>query len=119
MLLPMPTYQNRTIQHIQCYQKENHEVKFCISEVTDVGRVAVMQDITHLKELDRMKSEFVSTVSHDLRSPLTSVKGFADLMPVVGSLNDQQQDFVAKIQRGVATITELVSDLLDLGRIEA
>ena len=90
-----------------------------VTPISGVGRVAVMQDITHLKELDRMKSEFVSTVSHDLRSPLTSVKGFADLMPVVGSLNDQQQDFVAKIQRGVATITELVSDLLDLGRIEA
>jgi len=66
-----------------------------------------------------MKSEFVSTVSHDLRSPLTSIKGFADLLPVVGALNDQQYDFLNKIQRGVETITELISDLLDLGRIEA
>jgi len=90
-----------------------------VTHIPGVGRVAVMQDITHLKELDRMKSEFVSTVSHDLRSPLTSVKGFADLLPVVGPLNEQQQDFLGKIQRGVGTITELISDLLDLGRIEA
>ena len=90
-----------------------------VTPISGVGRVAVMQDITHLKELDRMKSEFVSTVSHDLRSPLTSIKGFADLMPVAGTLNEQQLDFLAKIQRGVETITELISDLLDLGRIEA
>ncbi len=90
-----------------------------VTPIPGVGRVAVMQDITHLKELDRMKSEFVSTVSHDLRSPLTSIKGFADLLPVVGPLNEQQQDFLTKIQRGVETITELITDLLDLGRIEA
>lgn len=89
-----------------------------VTPIPGVGRVAVMQDITHLKELDRMKSEFVSTVSHDLRSPLTSIKGFADLLPVVGPLNEQQQAFLQKIQRGVETITELISDLLDLGRIE-
>ncbi|UCC62490.1 MAG: response regulator, partial [Anaerolineae bacterium] len=90
-----------------------------VTPIPGVGRVAVMQDITHLKELDRMKSEFVSTVSHDLRSPLTSIKGFADLLPMVGPLNEQQQSFLVKIQRGVEIITELISDLLDLGRIEA
>jgi len=90
-----------------------------VTPIPGVGRVAVMQDITHLKELDRMKSEFVSTVSHDLRSPLTSIKGFADLLPVAGPLNEQQRNFLGKIQRGVETITELISDLLDLGRIEA
>ena len=89
-----------------------------VTPIPGVGRVAVMQDITHLKELDRMKCDFVAAVSHDLRSPLTSVKGFADLLPMVGPLNEQQQDFLNKIRRGVETITELISDLLDLGRIE-
>ena len=42
----------------------------CLTHVPDVGFVIVMQDITYLKELDRMKTEFVSAVSHDLRSPL-------------------------------------------------
>ncbi len=90
-----------------------------VTPIEGVGRVAVMQDISHLKELDRMKSEFVTTVSHDLRSPLTSIKGFADLLPVAGSLNEQQTVFLGKIQRGVDHITGMVSDLLDLGRIEA
>jgi two-component system phosphate regulon sensor histidine kinase PhoR len=90
-----------------------------VTPISGVGRVAVMQDITHLKELDRMKSEFVSTASHDLRSPLTAIKGFADLMPTAGPLNEQQMYFLDKIQRGVEMIARLVSDLLDLGRIEA
>jgi two-component system phosphate regulon sensor histidine kinase PhoR len=90
-----------------------------VTPIPGVGRVAVMQDITYLKELDRMKSEFVSTVSHDLRSPLTSVKGFADLLPVVGPLNEQQTYFLSKIRSGVNTVTEMIGDLLDLGRIEA
>jgi two-component system phosphate regulon sensor histidine kinase PhoR len=90
-----------------------------LSPIDGVGRVAVMQDITHLKKLDQMKSEFVSTVSHDLRSPLTTIKGFIDLMDVAGPLSEQQRDFVGRIQKGVTTITELINDLLDIGRIEA
>jgi signal transduction histidine kinase len=90
-----------------------------VTPIPGVGQVAVMQDITDLKELDRIKTELVATVSHDLRSPLTSIKGFADLLPMVGELNAQQQSFLHKIQRGVESVTEMVSDLLDLGRIEA
>lgn len=90
-----------------------------VTPIPGVGRVAVMQDISYLKELDRMKSEFVSTVSHDLRSPLTSIKGFANLMPSVGELNEQQIYFLDKIQSGVETVTTMIGDLLDLGRIEA
>ncbi|MDY7079655.1 MAG: ATP-binding protein [Chloroflexota bacterium] len=90
-----------------------------VTPIPGVGRVAIMQDITYLKELDQIKSEFVSTVSHDLRSPLTSVKGFADLLPAVGTLNKQQTYFLEKIRSGVDTVTEMIGDLLDLGRIEA
>lgn len=90
-----------------------------ITPIPQVGEVAVMQDITHLKELDRLKSEMVSNVSHDLRSPLTSIKGFADLMPLAGPLNDQQLYFLSKVQHGVDNVTAMISDLLDLGRIEA
>jgi len=90
-----------------------------LSAISGIGRVAVMQDITQLKKLDQVKSDFVATVSHDLRSPLTSIRGFADLLPVVGSLNEQQNTFLQKIQRGVGEITNLINDLLDVGRIEA
>jgi PAS domain S-box-containing protein len=84
-----------------------------------IGRVAVMHDITHLIELDEMKSRFVSTVSHDLKAPLTAIRGFADLIKVVGPLSEDQSQFIARIREVVEGMTRLISSLLDLGRIEA
>lgn len=83
------------------------------------GRVVVLRDITHFKELDEMKSEFVATVSHDLRAPLTFMRGYASMLSTVGPLNDKQQEYVEKILRGVEQMSRLVEDLLSLGRIEA
>jgi PAS domain S-box-containing protein len=84
-----------------------------------IGRVAVMRDITRFKELDEMKSEFVATVSHDLRSPLTFIRGYATMLPMVGEFNDTQHEYIEKILHGVEQMSELIVDLLDLGRIEA
>jgi PAS domain S-box-containing protein len=84
-----------------------------------VGRVGVLRDITQFKELDALKSEFVSTVSHDLRSPLTLMRGYATMLEMVGDLNDQQANYVRKIIVGIESMSRLVNNLLDLGRIEA
>ncbi len=84
-----------------------------------IGSAITMQDITYLKRLDQMKSDFVHTVSHDLRSPLTAVLGYAELVERVGPLNEQQQEFIRRIQGSVNSITSLVNELLDLGRLEA
>jgi PAS domain S-box-containing protein len=83
-----------------------------------VGRVCILRDVTHFKELDTMKSEFVATVSHDLRSPLTLMRGYATMLPMVGELNEQQQSYARKIISGVENMSQLVNNLLDLGRIE-
>jgi two-component system, OmpR family, phosphate regulon sensor histidine kinase PhoR len=84
-----------------------------------IGSVITLMDITHLKMLDRLKSDFIHTISHDLRSPLTAVMGYVELLDRVGPLNDQQKQFVKHIQNSAQNITALVNDLLDLGRIEA
>jgi len=89
------------------------------TEIPDVGYAVTMQDVTYLKEMDRMRSEFVHTVSHDLRSPLTSVIGYTELIERAGSLNDNQRDFLDRIQDSIQHITSLINDLLDLGSIEA
>jgi two-component system phosphate regulon sensor histidine kinase PhoR len=78
-----------------------------------------MQDITYLKEVDRIRTEFVNTVSHDLRSPLTSVIGYAELVDRAGPLNENQHEFIRRIQDSIQHITSLINDLLDLGKIEA
>jgi PAS domain S-box-containing protein len=83
------------------------------------GRVAVMRDITHFKELDELKSDFVATVSHDLRAPLTFMRGYTTMLPMVGSLTEKQSEYVEKILQGVGQMSELIDDLLDLGRVEA
>ncbi len=83
------------------------------------GWVVVMQDITHLKELERMKNEFVSTVSHDLRTPLTAIRGFAEIL--LGRIEGEQENrsYVRHIKTSAEQMAELVEDLLDLGKIEA
>jgi PAS domain S-box-containing protein len=90
-----------------------------LTPVPEVGLALTMQDITHLKELDHIKSEFVNTVSHDLRSPLTAILGYIELIERVGPVTTQQMDFIRRVQVSVQNITALINDLLDLGRIEA
>jgi two-component system NtrC family sensor kinase len=90
-----------------------------LTPVEGVGRVLMMQDITHLKELDRLKTEFVATVSHDLRTPLTTIQGYVELLPKVGPLNERQSQFVERVEGSVQNITDLINDLLDIRRIEA
>jgi signal transduction histidine kinase len=90
-----------------------------LAEGQRMGRVCVLRDVTHFKELDALKSDFVSTVSHDLRSPLTLMRGYATMLEMVGELNEQQTGYVRKIVSGVESMSRMVNNLLDLGRIEA
>jgi PAS domain S-box-containing protein len=87
--------------------------------IPGIGSAITLQDISYLKELDQMKSDFVHTVSHDLRSPLTAVLGYTELIERVGELSEQQLEFLQHIKNSVQNITVLVNDLLDLGRLEA
>ncbi|MCS6907968.1 MAG: ATP-binding protein, partial [Anaerolineales bacterium] len=84
-----------------------------------VNRVCLLRDITHFKELDKLKSEFVANVSHDLRAPLTLIRGYATMLEMAGSLNEHQSSYVQKILLAVGNMSRLVNNLLDLGRIEA
>jgi signal transduction histidine kinase len=90
-----------------------------VTPISELGRAITLQDITRLKELDRIKNEFVSTVSHDLRSPLTAILGYVELIARVGPTNTRQNEFISRVQLSVNNITALIDDLLDLGRIEA
>jgi PAS domain S-box-containing protein len=89
------------------------------AEGQSIGRVCILRDVTHFKQLDLMKSDFVATVSHDLRAPLTFMRGYTTMMPMVGTLNDKQKEFTDKIVAGIEQMTKLIDDLLDLGRVEA
>lgn len=87
--------------------------------IPKIGSAITMQDISYLKELDRLKSDFIHTVSHDLRSPLTAILGYTELVERTGPLNQTQQEFLLRLQGSVQHVTSLINDLLDLGRMEA
>jgi signal transduction histidine kinase len=90
-----------------------------LTSVPDVGFVLVMQDITHLKQLDQAKNEFLSAVSHDLRAPLQLVHAYASMLSDAGPLSPQQTEYVRGIHRSVHKMVTMVNDLIDLARIEA
>jgi signal transduction histidine kinase len=74
-----------------------------------------------LKELDRMKSDFVSNVSHELRTPLTAIKGAVDLVlrEVAGPLTEKQIHYLTRVRSNTQHLTGLINDLLDLSKIES
>jgi len=85
------------------------------------GSVTIFNDITRLKELDQMKSEFVDMVSHELRSPLSSIRQKLSLMVdgFIGEINDEQKQIVNRVQHRIDGLIGMISNLLDLSRIEA
>ena len=90
-----------------------------ITPIAAIGRVLMMQDISHLKELDRIKSDFVTSISHDLRTPLTTIQGYIELLPRAGPVNEQQQNFVLRARQSMEAITGLLDTVLDIDRLEA
>jgi PAS domain S-box-containing protein len=88
---------------------------------THLGQLFVFRDATHQREVERMKSEFVSLVSHELRTPLTSIRGYVDMLLEgdAGEIKEEQADFLHVIKRNTERLTILVNELLDVSRIEA
>ena len=89
-----------------------------VTEVPDVGRLAVLRDISQFKALDSAKSEIITTFTHDLGAPLAVVKGYAQLIEIDGPLNKQQQHDVKGIVNAADQMKAIIEDLLELGRIE-
>ena len=86
-----------------------------------VGMVAVLSDVTKQRELDQLKSEFVSKVSHELRTPIIAMQHALSILSdhVVGPLSEEQQKFVELSQRNLQRLNGLINDLLDLSKLEA
>lgn len=86
-----------------------------------LGAVVVLRDITHQKELDRIKSDFLSVVSHELKTPLHSIKGFVDiiLMGKTGPVTETQQDFLNTVKQQAEALQNMINDLLEFSRLEA
>jgi two-component system, NtrC family, sensor histidine kinase KinB len=86
-----------------------------------LGAVTLLEDITHLREIDRLKSDFIATASHELRTPLTSVQMGVHLLleRAAGELTDKQVEVLSACREDCERLDKLMRDLLDLSRIEA
>jgi signal transduction histidine kinase/DNA-binding response OmpR family regulator/HAMP domain-containing protein len=85
----------------------------------DSSVVWTVRDATERARLERLKTEFIATASHELRSPLTSIKGFIELLAADDSLTDRQAEFVGIVALSTNRLVDLVNDLLDVARVEA
>lgn len=100
-----------------------YQARLSLLYATDMkarGGVVTLRDVTIERELEKMKSEFVSTAAHELRTPLTSILGFAELLQDVQNFsNHERNEFVGLIHDKAEKLSELIDELLDISRIEA
>ncbi len=83
-----------------------------------VGLVGILRDITHLKRAEAAKAEFVAAISHDLRSPLTLIRGYTSMLEMGGELTERQRRYIQQILMAVDNIAGMVDNLLELSRLD-
>ncbi len=88
------------------------------SSGTTIGTVAVFHDITELRRLERVRRDFVANVSHELKTPLTAIRGFAETLRVEEVPDDQRDRYLGIIERHAKRLTRLIEDLMALSRVE-
>ncbi|MFA5535962.1 MAG: PAS domain S-box protein [Bacillota bacterium] len=92
----------------------------CISAGGKVfGRVMVVRDVSHQKEVDRLKLELISTVSHELRTPMSSIMGFSELLLTRELPQESHQEFLSIINSESKRLTNLINDFLDIQKMES
>lgn len=103
---------------------EKKYISISVAPVVDlekniVGAVEVFRDITKEKEIEKMKSSFISIVSHELRTPLTSLLGFSEILLIRDVDEEKKKEFLKIINSESQRLVDLVNDVLDLSRIES
>ncbi|MGM0441158.1 MAG: ATP-binding protein [Elusimicrobiota bacterium] len=87
---------------------------------TRMGLVMVIRDITLEKELEQLKDDFIHSITHDLRSPMTSIRGFLEFLldETAGEINDQQREFLEIIDNSSQRLLNMINNILDIAKME-
>ena len=88
-----------------------------VTPIENDGYVTMLHDVTHFKELDKAKDEFISTASHDLKTPISVIRGYMELLPQVGPLNKKQIEYIECIHAATETMNELAGNILELAKM--
>ena len=100
--------------------KIDHNIYACYISRVDFGTTLLFVDITASKKAEKMRSEFFSNVSHELKTPMTSIRGYSDLLAQGVVQNEKQkQMMLEKIQTEVDSMSRLINDILMLSRLES
>jgi PAS domain S-box-containing protein len=86
-----------------------------------LGVVSILQDVTRFKELDKLKSDFMATISHEFRTPLTSISMSIDILnqEILGTLNNEQKELLLSTNDDLKRLRKMAKELLELSRLEA
>ena len=90
-----------------------------VDSYQDIGHIIVMRDVTHYKEADKVKTEFLATVSHDLKQPLSTMRGYLDLLQMTNTFDARSMRYIDNVNRSFNNMHRLIGDLLDIARIES
>jgi two-component system phosphate regulon sensor histidine kinase PhoR len=109
--ISLPSRENHVLQVNGTFLKDSADKQ--------LGALVVLNDITRLRQLEGMRKEFVANVSHELKTPITSIKGFVDTLRE-GALDDKEyaRGFLERIGRNADRLNSIIDDLLKLSRIE-
>ncbi len=112
------------IKEIVITEPEKTILQASISPVKGVdgqklGIVTVLRDVTREKEIDRMKSDFISIVSHELRAPLANIKNAVSIIELAGEVNEDQREFLSIAMEDIDRLSRLINELLDISRIDS
>ena len=95
------------------------EVRLRVSDAETVSQILCFRDVTHETEVDRMKSEFLSTAAHELRTPMASIYGFAEVLLMQEHDEETRRELLGIIYRQSELMAKVINELLDIARIEA
>jgi len=110
---------NRCLIELNGVNKTVLEVGLRVSQSDVVSQLAYFRDVTREVEVDRMKSEFLSTAAHELRTPMANISGYTELLSLPQFDAAARQEFIETIGRQADLMTSIINELLDLARIEA
>lgn len=89
------------------------------AQVEAIGYTLILHDVTPFKDLDRLKNELVSSVSHDLKNPLSVMRGYVDLIEMTQPLTEKGHTYKEKITESIQGMQDLIDNLLDLAKIDS